>query len=74
MSNGIKKGTLIKSPKYGLCYVGGNWGNGVSLHSYNTGRRVAVSQKVKKIKRIISYHRFNLLHPSLKAGVAEGAS
>jgi len=36
---GLKKGTLVKHIKYGLCYVGENLKERFSLHSLRTGRR-----------------------------------
>jgi len=55
MSNGIKKGTLVNDSKYGLCYVGGSSKNGVSLHSYETGKRLTQKGRIENIKRKIEY-------------------
>lgn len=40
MSMGIKRGSWVKHPKYGLCYVGGTSDDKVSLHTMDTGKRV----------------------------------
>jgi RRXRR protein len=42
-SQGLKRGTLVVHPKYGLCCVGGEdrTGGGVSLHAYRSNRRIA---------------------------------
>lgn len=38
-SVGLKRGSLVKHPKWGLCYVGGRSGDRISLHAVATGRR-----------------------------------
>ncbi|GIK62479.1 MAG: hypothetical protein BroJett018_02730 [Chloroflexota bacterium] len=45
LSMGIKRGTWIKHPKYGLCYVGGSNKSRISLHDMDSGQRVC--QKAK---------------------------
>lgn len=50
MSIGIKRGTLVKHDKHGLCYVGGTDGNRVSLHNYNTGKRLCQNAKKGELK------------------------
>lgn len=50
MSIGIKRGTLVKHPKHGLCYVGGTDGSRVSLHNYNTGKRLCQNAKKGELK------------------------
>jgi ribosomal protein S6E (S10) len=57
ISKGIKKGTLIRDVKYGLCYVGGEDQKGVSLCSYSTGKRVVRNRKVEKVKTKVGYVR-----------------
>ena len=39
-SMGLSRGTLVKSLKYGLCYIGGSSKGRVSLHRYKDGKRV----------------------------------
>ena len=43
---GLKTGTLVKHPKYGLCYTGGYTKSlGLSIHSLETGKRITQSAK-----------------------------
>jgi hypothetical protein len=39
-SMGLKRGSLIKHPKWGLAYVGGAGGERISLHSVGSGKRL----------------------------------
>ena len=55
MSLGLKRGSLIRHPKYDVCYVGGNLGGYVSLHSLSTGKRLTQSAKVVDCK-FLSYN------------------
>jgi hypothetical protein len=49
MSQGLKRGSLVKHPKYGLTTVGGNQKGRVSLHDLS-GKRLCEKAKVKDIK------------------------
>ncbi|RLC83495.1 MAG: hypothetical protein DRJ03_16990 [Chloroflexi bacterium] len=40
VSLGFKRGSFVKHPKWGLCYVGGTRANRISLHSLFTGKRI----------------------------------
>lgn len=40
ISLGFKRGSWVKHPKYGVCYVGGTTGGTISLHSMQTGQRI----------------------------------
>ena len=44
-SLGFKRGTLVRHPKWGLCYVGGHLNGCLSLHDLKTGKRVTQSAK-----------------------------
>lgn len=44
-SLGFKRGTLVRHPKWGLCYIGGHAGGRLSLHDYRTGKRVTQDAK-----------------------------
>jgi hypothetical protein len=44
-SLGLKRGSLVKHKRYGLCYVGGSMCDRISVHCCVTGTRV--SQRVK---------------------------
>ena len=50
MSLGFKRGSLVKHSKYGLCYIGGCMGEGISLHSLSDGKRLTQSAKKSDIK------------------------
>jgi hypothetical protein len=57
ISLGFKKGSLVKHPKHRLCYVGGNLGGRLSLHSLQTGKRLCQKAKVKDIQ-FLTYSSF----------------
>jgi RRXRR protein len=40
-SLGFKRGSWVRHPQHGVCYVGGTTGGTVSLHDLQTGRRIA---------------------------------
>jgi hypothetical protein len=50
MSMGLKRGSLVKHVKHGLCYVGGTSKEKISLHDLNTGDRLGVTFKVEDCK------------------------
>ena len=50
VSLGLKKGTLVKHVKYGLCYIGGSLKNRLSLHNLKTGKRITQNAKREDIK------------------------
>jgi hypothetical protein len=41
LSLGFKRGSWVKHTKWGLCYIGGTTRNSISLHSLETGERIA---------------------------------
>jgi hypothetical protein len=45
LSLGLKKGTLVTHKTFGLCYIGGNLKNRLSLHCLKTGKRLAQNAK-----------------------------
>jgi len=45
MSLGLKRGTWVKHPKYGVAYVGGCSNGRISLHSLRDGRRLCRNAK-----------------------------
>lgn len=49
-SMGLKRGTIVKHPKWGLTYVGGSYRSNLSLHSIQTGIRLNKSVKRQDIK------------------------
>lgn len=46
LSQGIKRGTLVKHPKWGNAYVGGTMEGKLSLHDPKTGKRLTQAAKV----------------------------
>jgi len=52
MSLGLKKGTLVRHAKYGLCYIGGNLRDRFSLHSLKDGKRLTQNTKRKEFKAL----------------------
>jgi hypothetical protein len=48
MSDGWKRGSIVKHKKWGVCYLGGCMeGKGLSLHSLKTGKRLTQNAKKK---------------------------
>lgn len=71
LSLGIKRGTLVHYPKYGLCLVGGNSKNRISLHCLTSNRRLTQSASVERIIRVFKrLHWRSQFLPSLKEGVS----
>jgi hypothetical protein len=52
LSLGIKRGTLVKHPKWGKAYVGGTMEGKLSLHDTQTGKRLTQSAKVAECRPI----------------------
>jgi hypothetical protein len=50
ISLGLKRGSLVKHPKYGLTYVGGTMENRISLHSLINGKRLCQNAKIQDIE------------------------
>ncbi len=47
LSLGFKRGSWIKHPKYGICYVGGTQQGRLSLHDLGTGLRLCWNAKLE---------------------------
>jgi hypothetical protein len=45
LSAGFKRGSWVKHPKYGVCYVGGTLKGRISLHSLQNGKRLTQGAK-----------------------------
>jgi hypothetical protein len=58
-SLGLKRGTLVKHPQYGLCTVGGfdRKKQTISLHAYRTNKRLTQGAKVKDC-RVLTWVAF----------------
>jgi len=52
LSLGIKRGTLVKHPKWGKAYIGGTMGGKLSLHDLQTGRRLTQSATIADCRPI----------------------
>jgi len=46
VSLGLKRGSLVKHKKYGICYVGGTMGDKISVHDIETEERLAQNVKI----------------------------
>ena len=55
MSLGLKKGRLVKHPKHGVCYVGGNTNNRLTVCDRFTGARLARNVRPKEL-RLLAYN------------------
>jgi len=49
-SLGFKRGSIVRHPKYGITYIGGNSKNRISLHSLETGIRLCRTAKIEDCK------------------------
>lgn len=63
-SMGLKRGSLVRHLKYGVCYVGGtsiieNKYERISLHSFKTGERLCQNAKVEDCK-FLCYNGFKV--------------
>jgi hypothetical protein len=52
LSIGIKRGTLVKHPRYGKAYVGGTMDGKISLHDPSTGKRLTQKAKVDECQQM----------------------
>jgi len=53
----LKRGSVVKHPKYGVCYIGGTTDARISLHSMKNGDRVCRNAKRDDIK-FLSFNSF----------------
>ncbi len=65
LSQGLKRGGIVKHPKYGKCYVGGEdiVKSRVSLHSLATGKRLCQNAKPEDCK-FLAYNSWRTVKPS----------
>ena len=61
ISLGFKRGSLVKHPKYKLCFIGGSSKGRVSLHSVETGKRLCQNAKPQDIK-FLTYNTWRTRH------------
>ena len=52
MSLGLKRGSLVKHLKHGVCYIGGTSKGRISLYDIRTGKRLTKNVKVKDCKML----------------------
>lgn len=71
-SLGLKRGTLVRHPRYGLCTVGGcnRVKQTISLHAYRTNRRLTQGAKVKdcRILTWVAWRSFLVQERATKRG------
>jgi hypothetical protein len=70
----LKRGSLVKHPMWGVCYVGGFLKNRISLHRLTDGQRLCQNAKVSECKFLTYSSWRTRLLPCLKTEVsaAEG--
>jgi hypothetical protein len=70
LSLGIKRGTLVKHPKWGKAYVGGTMDGKLSLHDQETGKRLTQSAKVAdcQLIKLIRWKTRLMSLPTAKKG------
>jgi hypothetical protein len=61
-SLGSRRGSLVRSPKYGLVYLGGSSKGRISLHDLETGKRLTKSEDRTKC-RILSHNSVRFSAP-----------
>ncbi len=70
MSLGLKRGTVVKHPRYGLCTVGGydREKHRISLHGYRTNTRLTQGAQVTDCQRLTVAAFRSWLIPSRQNG------
>lgn len=71
LSQGIKRGTLVKHPKWGNAYVGGMLKERISLHEVATGKRLTQKARVQdcRLLKLLRWRtRLVPLHSTPKKG------
>jgi len=69
-SRGLKRGSLVTHPKYGLVYVGGTMAGRISLLAVADGKRLCQNAKPADV-RFLTYNAWRTrLLPGLKGGVS----
>jgi hypothetical protein len=70
MTEGIKRGSLVNHPKWGMSYVGGSGKTGITLHSLDTNERICRNAKIKDLVAITILKWRTQFLPALKDGVS----
>jgi hypothetical protein len=63
-SMGFSRGSLVRHPKFGLCYVGGTSKGRISLHCASTGKRLTQNAKPEDTK-FLSFNTWRTALPPL---------
>jgi RRXRR protein len=61
LSHGLKRGSLVRHPKFGLVYVGGFQGDRISLHALLTSKRLTHNAKVIDCK-FVAFNSWRTWH------------
>ena len=72
VSLGLKKGTLVRHVKYGLCYIGGSLRDRFSLHSLKTGGRITQNAERGDLNILTRIAFRTQFLPVLKDGISLG--
>lgn len=62
LSLGLKRGSLVTHPQYGVCYLGGSSKNKLSVHSLETGKRLTQNADKKDLV-FLSYNYWRTAIP-----------
>jgi hypothetical protein len=70
-SLGLKRGAIVRHPKYGVSYVGGTSNGRVSLHAIDTSRRLTQSARLTDCRVLSPYNSWRArLLPAVNDGVS----
>jgi hypothetical protein len=70
MSNGLKRGSIVRHAKHGIVYVGGELKDRISLHSLETGVRICQNARVSDCKFLTYNTQRTQLLPDLTVRVS----
>jgi hypothetical protein len=77
-SLGLKRGTLVRHPKFGLCTVGGvdRKKQTISLHEYRTNKRLTQGARVKECRTLtwVAWRSFLVKEPATSRGKGDHPS
>lgn len=66
MSEGIRRGRIVKHKTHGFCYIGGTSNGKLSLHKLDTGERFCRKAKISDIK-LLAYSNWRLKYISIES-------
>lgn len=70
LNDRLKRGSLVKHPKFGFAYVGGFLKDRISLHRLTDGKRLCQNAKPSDCKFLAFNSWRTRLLPCLKTGVS----